>query len=126
VTERCEACEQKNEEIEFLRQSIKGVPAMRADLEELIKAVECSAELYAKPTAYRTSKGAWSMNTSIGFETRYEELVSKAEALLARLRSKSSAGNQPPAEVGPPRSRPGEGRPDDPVARLREGKGGKG
>jgi hypothetical protein len=44
-------------------------------LEEAVKYV---AELYAKPTAYRTSKGAWSMNTSIGFETRFEELVELA------------------------------------------------
>jgi hypothetical protein len=45
---------------------------------ELVQAVEYAAELYAKPTAYRTSKGKWSMNTSIGFETRFEELVELA------------------------------------------------
>ena len=58
--------------------------AVRAEKEELIRYVKVAAELYARPTAYRTSKGTWSMNTSIGFETRFEALVAKAEALLRR------------------------------------------
>ncbi len=52
-----------------------------SDLEALIAAVEYAAELYSKPTAYRTSKGTWSLNMSIGFETRFEMLVAKAEAM---------------------------------------------
>ena len=49
--------------------------ALHRRIVELVEAIRHAAELYGKPTGYRPSKGRWSMNTSIGFETRFENLV---------------------------------------------------
>ena len=45
-----------------------------AMLAEIRKAVLYADELYVKPTGWETSKGKWSSNMSIGFETRFEML----------------------------------------------------
>ena len=81
-----------------------------SELKDLIAAVEYAAELYAKPTAYRTSKGTWSMNTSIGFETRFEMLVEKAETLKGIERDPPPCGDRAPHQ---PHDAPPRDDPDD-------------